>query len=348
MVVNEQILNRKKDHLQIVAEKNVNYNDLSAGFDNYHFVHNALPELNLNEIDISTKFLGYDLSFPLLINSMTGGEELGKELNKTIAKVANQEKVAFGLGSIRPALENPAAIASYTVAKENAPDIPVIANIGAAQLNSDLSFRELFQVLKQIGADAISIHLNPLQEALQPEGDTNFEGVENAIGNLLEKISIPIIVKEVGFGLSSDIIQRLIKLGVKWIDISGAGGTSWAKVEKERNQDFVDRKVAEEFGEWGIPTVSILEKVVNLNDIKLIASGGIDSGLKFAKAIALGASIGGLAGPFLKCWNEKGEQGVREFIKILRKTLRISLFCTGCKSILDFRKNFNIIKKKRH
>jgi len=340
-----EIENRKKDHLKIVCDEDVNYQEVSTGFEDYRFVHNALPELNLEDIDVSTNFFGYQLNLPLMITSMGGGENQGKSLNRDLAKAANSEKVALGLGSIRPALNNPEAISSYAIAREYAPDIPIIANIGAAQLSSNLNSKDLSNLLKNIGVNAISIHLNPLQEALQPEGDTAFKGVSKAIEILKDTIPLPIIVKEVGFGLSVEVVKRLQKIGIEWVDIAGAGGTSWARVEEKRIKNKFYKKVAREFFEWGIPTLRSLVDSVKVKGVKVIASGGIDTGLKFSKAIALGASLGGGAALFLRVWRENSIEGIRELISLFRETLRLSLFCTGTKDISSFKGNTSIIER---
>ncbi len=340
-----EIENRKKDHLKIVCDEDVNYQRLSTGFEDYHFIHNALPEIDLKDVDVSTDFLGYQLNLPLMITSMGGGENQGKSLNRGLAKAANSEKVALGLGSIRPALNNPKAISSYAIAREYAPDIPIVANLGAAQLSPSLASKNLSKLLKDIGVDAISIHLNPLQEALQPEGNTLFKGVGRAIEILIDTISLPIIVKEVGFGLSVNVVKRLQKIGIEWVDIAGAGGTSWARIEEKRIKNKFYKKVAKEFFEWGIPTLQSLIDSVKIKGVKVIASGGIDTGLKFSKAIALGASLGGAAAPFLRVWRENDVEGIQELISIFKEALRLSLFCTGTKDIGSFKGNTSIIER---
>jgi len=232
----DEISKRKREQLQIVHDREVNFREQTTGFEHYHFVHNALPEIDLNEVDTQTEFLGYELAMPLMISSMSGGEDEGEKLNRDLAKVANQHKIPLGLGSLRPALENRAALKSYLVARQNAPYIPLIANIGATQLVKGLSSQKLLDLLREIQVNALSVHLNPLQEALQPEGQPHFKGVSRAIEILKDTLPLPIIVKEVGFGLSADVIKRLVKIGVQWIDIAGAGGTSWSRIEHLRTK----------------------------------------------------------------------------------------------------------------
>lgn len=338
------IKNRKKEHLKIAIGENVRYQNLTAGFEHYRFIHNALPEIDLTDVNMTTDFLGFKLQVPLLIAPMGGGESDGKRLNRDLATVANAEKVALGLGSIRPALENSRCIATYAVARESAPDIPIIANVGAAQLSDGLNSQRLKKILDEIGADALSIHLNPLQEALQPEGVASFRGVSRAIEILKETIPLPIIVKEVGFGLSPEVIKKLQKIGVEWFDVAGAGGTSWARVEYLREKEDHKKKVASEFFEWGIPTTECITGSVKLKGTHLIASGGIRTGLDFSKAIALGAEIGSAAAVFLQAREEKGIEGIRELIRLFKETLRLAMFCTSCQNIAAFCGNSNIIK----
>lgn len=340
-------INRKKEHLKIAQNHSVHFEEITSGFEHYHFVHNALPEMNIEDIDFHTTFLGYDLKLPLIICSMSGGEQEGEMLNRDLAIAANKSGIALALGSIRPALENRDALGSFLVARENAPDIPIIANIGATQLVKDFKTKDLLKLLKEIQVDAISIHLNPLQEALQPEGEPHFKGVSRAIEILRETLPYPVIVKEVGFGLSFDVIKRLQKMGIQWIDIAGAGGTSWSRIEHMRTDDNVHRRIASQFFEWGIPTVDAILHAVRVKQMHIIASGGIDDGLKFAKAIALGADLAGAATLFLRARNSDGVEGITNLIKVFSETLRISMFCCGCRNLEEFRGNQSIISSRQ-
>jgi len=327
---------RKAEHLKIISNSNVNFDQKTTGFENYQFIHNSLPEINFDDIDISEEFLGYKLSFPFLINSMTGGEKNGEELNRVLSKIANDEEIAFALGSIRPCLENSKTIKSYAITRQIAPDTPILGNIGAAQLLT-YPAEIIRNVLNEIDVNGLCIHLNPLQEVLQPEGDKNFSGVTGKIKTLAEYLDIPIIIKEVGFGLPIQNIQDLKSFGIKWFDVSGAGGTSWAKVERHRNDNLINKKVAEEFAEFGLPTAEIISQAINIKDINLIASGGINSGITFAKAIAMGARLGGVAGALIQSWNKDGVSGIQNLIKIYKKTLKICLLITGKEKLDDFR-----------
>ncbi len=341
----KHIQQRKQDHLRIVAEENVRFKHISAGFEHYRFVHNALPELNFSEIDSTTPFLGYSLGAPLVINPMSGGVDQGKALNRALAEVAQAEKIALGLGSLRPALEDETTLESFRVARESAPDIPILANIGAIQLKSDSNQDQLSQLLSQIGADALTVHLNPLQEVLQPEGEPNFAGVLRALEQARDRFGLPLIIKEVGCGLSKKVLQKLAEIGIKWVDVSGAGGTSFAQVEEKRSKDPVQKQVAKEFSEWGIPTVESLRLALGLQHLRVIASGGVESGIHFAKAIALGSALVGVAAPVLQAWHKKKAAGVQEMIQSYKETLKIAQFCTGCKSYLEFCGNLNIIRE---
>jgi len=340
-----KITERKKDHLRIICDEDVHYQEVTTGFEQFTFIHNALPEINLNDVDSSGEFLGRHLQMPLIICPISGGESDGKNLNRALANAANSAGVALAIGSIRPALIDKSVIPTYAVARENAPDIPLIANLGAVQLSEGVDRKLLKAILDEIGADALSVHLNPLQEALQPEGDPSFRNVSKALEILKDTLPIPIIVKEVGFGLSGSVIRRLFKMGIEWIDVAGAGGTSWSRIEAKRISDPYQKRLAGEFFEWGIPTVMALQEAVKVDGLNIIASGGIDTGLKFAKAIALGAALAGGAAQFVRAWYSQGAEGLSETLNLFRDTLRHVMFCTGCKNLEDFRANSEIIKK---
>ena len=338
-----EINNRKREHLKIVAENDTNYRSVRSGFERYTFVHNALPEIDLHDVELNCQFLQRPLSFPFLISPISGGEETGLKLNQALARVAQKMQVALGLGSIRPALVADSALSSYVVAREVAPDIPIIANLGAVQLVDGIDRKRLNSVLKSIGADALSVHLNPLQEALQPEGVPRFRNVSAAIEILKDTLPIPVIVKEVGFGLSFDVMRRLHKIGVKIIDIAGAGGTAWARIEGRRHTQENQEKIAAEFYEWGLPTAECLVSGVQIEGLKVIASGGVHSGMDYAKAIALGAFLGAAAAPFVRVWYQQGEEGAEALLTHYRETLRITMFGTGCRNLKAFRNNHKII-----
>jgi len=342
---NNNIKSRKREHLQIAASGNGRYQDLTTGFENYRLIHNALPEINFSDVKVTTKFFGYKLSCPLIINPISGGEETGGNLNLALAKVAAEQSIALSLGSLRPALENIESLESYTVVSKYTKNIPLIVNIGCLQLKESGNIKKVLDITDQLNGDAISVHLNPLQEILQPEGGSKFKGVLRAIKKLVKISDLPVIVKEVGFGLSKSVIKKLIDIDVNLIDVSGSGGTSWSRIESRRIKNSLMQKVAGEFYEWGLPTSRCLVDAGGINNLQLIASGGINSGLDFAKALALGADYAGIAGVVVNSWLRKGEVGIENIIKKYRKVLKISLFSTGCENIENFKSNPDIIEK---
>ncbi|MDY7024483.1 MAG: type 2 isopentenyl-diphosphate Delta-isomerase, partial [Cyanobacteriota bacterium] len=244
---------RKADHLRICLEEDVQFRQQTNGLERYRFTHCCLPELNRNEIDLTTAFLGKTLRTPLLISSMTGGTAQAKLINQRLAKAAQHFKIAMGVGSQRIAVENPQLSDTFSV-RSLAPDILLFANLGAVQLNYSYGLEQCQRVVETLEADALILHLNPLQECIQTEGDTNFRGLLDKIATLCSKLSVPVIVKEVGNGISATMAQRLREAGVDAIDVAGAGGTSWAKIEGERATDPRQRRLGETFADWGLPT----------------------------------------------------------------------------------------------
>ncbi|MEM4165856.1 MAG: type 2 isopentenyl-diphosphate Delta-isomerase [Candidatus Bilamarchaeaceae archaeon] len=319
-----EISKRKSDHIFLSLNKKTQYLT-SAGFEKIVFVHNALPECSFDKIDISTTFLNKKLSAPLMMTAMTGGYSGAERLNQKLAELAEKHKIAFGLGSQRAMVENPSLTQTYKI-RNVAPTIPIIANIGAAQLKK-YSIEQVSSIVSVVEADALAIHLNPLQEVIQPMGDRDFSGVLDAITRVCENISVPIIVKETGAGISTDVAVKLANAGVKWIDVAGAGGTSWSKIEYERNKHAVPG-----FEEWGIPTVECIFMCKGI--LPLIASGGIRSGIDAAKALALGADMAGAAQPFLLALKNKR---LDEEIKKWKEQLKTVAFLTGSKNIEELK-----------
>lgn len=313
-----EIQKRKKEHIEVVLKKDIQY-EKSAGFENVEFIHVALPEMDFEEIDTSVEFLGKKLKAPLIIEAMTGGFEGGEKINKALAKAAEKIGIAFGLGSQRAMLEDKKD-KSYFV-REVAPNIPIIGNIGAVQLRK-YGVKELEWLVSECDLDALAIHLNPLQEALQPNGDREFSGILERIGKVCEGLSVPVIVKETGAGIDRKVAFKLKEAGVTWIDVAGAGGSSWSKVE------YLRGKGVKGFEEWGIPTA---ESIVECKGVlPVIASGGLRSGIDCAKSIALGAEMSGAAYPFLKALNSgKLESTIEEWIL----QLKMCMFLTGSKNI---------------
>lgn len=319
---------RKADHLRICLEEDVQFHRLSNGLEAYHFLHCCLPEINKSDTDLTTTFLGKTLGAPVLISSMTGGTEQAKQINQRLATVAQTHQLAMGVGSQRVAVENPEVIDTFAV-RSFAPHIPLFANLGAVQLNYTYGLTQCLRVIDILEADALILHLNPLQEAVQANGDTNFSGLLDKIALLCSKVPVPVIVKEVGNGISGKMAQKLTEAGVKAIDVAGAGGTSWAKVESERAENNLQRSLGKTFAEWGLPTAECIVDIRSFDQhIPLIASGGIRNGLEIAKAIALGADLAGLAFPFLQAAAESPE-ALEELVQLLKAELTTVLFCTG-------------------
>ncbi len=319
---------RKADHLRICLDEDVQFYGVTNGLERYRFTHCCLPELNRSEIDITTTFLRKSLGAPLLISSMTGGTEQAKTINFRLAEVAQHYKLAMGVGSQRVVVENPQVADTFAV-RSHAPDILLFANLGAVQLNYNYGLDECQRIIDVLEADALILHLNPLQECIQPNGDTNFRGLLDKIRIICKKISVPVIVKEVGNGISAAMAQKLIDTGVSAIDVAGAGGTSWAKVESERALNEKQRRLGLTFADWGLPTAECITNIRAVApEIPLIASGGLRNGLDVAKAIALGADIAGLAWPFLQAAAESTD-AVDALVQLLIAEITTVLFCTG-------------------
>jgi isopentenyl-diphosphate delta-isomerase len=334
---------RKADHIRICLDEDVQFHGVTNGLEGYRFTHCCLPELNRSEIDIRTKFLGKWLGVPLLISSMTGGTEQAKTINFRLAEVAQHYKLAMGVGSQRVAVENPQVADTFAV-RSHAPDILLFANLGAVQLNYSYGLAECLRVIDLLEADALILHLNPLQECIQPKGDTNFKGLIDKINILCNKIPVPVIVKEVGNGISAAMAQKLLDAGVTAIDVAGAGGTSWAKVESERALNIQQRRLGLTFANWGLPTAECITSIRAIApEIPLIASGGLRDGLDVAKAIALGADIAGLALPFLQAAAESTD-AVESLVQLLSAEITTVLFCTGNANLSQL-KHSNALQK---
>jgi isopentenyl-diphosphate delta-isomerase len=325
------IQERKKDHVELTVNRDVFY-EKSAGFDRYDFVHDALPELNPEKIDLSETLFGRSFSFPLFISSMTGGYTEAGAVNTVIAKCCEKHNLPFGVGSQRAMLEDASQIKSFSVVREHAPNAFIAANIGGAQLIGGLDEEKLELLIKSIRADAVIVHLNPLQELMQPEGDHDFEGIEDGITHLAANTDVPVIVKETGAGISEIVASRLLSIGVDAIDVAGAGGTSWAKVENLRERQT---NPMHQFDDWGIPTVDCIKQVDRLREtfrFEMIASGGIRSPFDLVKALALGANFVAVAQPIIKAISDDGEEGMDTLIETWMKETRLILTLLGCKS----------------
>lgn len=339
----KETISRKADHIRICLDEDVQFSANTNGLERYRFIHCCLPELNRSELDLKTRFLGKLLGAPLLISSMTGGTEEAKTINFRLAEVAQQYKLAMGVGSQRVAVENPEVAHTFNV-RSLAPDILLFANIGAVQLNYSYGLDECQRVVDLTQADALILHLNPLQECIQPNGDTNFRGLLDKIHIVCSKMPVPVIVKEVGNGISAAMAQKLIEAGVSAIDVAGAGGTSWAKVESERAKNAHQRQLGQTFADWGLPTAECITSIRALApEIPLIASGGLRNGLDVAKAIALGADIAGLAFPFLQAAAQSVE-AVEALVQLLLAEITTVLLCTGNPSLPQL-KSSNALQK---
>jgi isopentenyl-diphosphate Delta-isomerase len=320
---------RKADHIRINLEKDVAFKKLTSGLENYFFMHRALPEIDLATVDTSMTLFGKQLNSPLLISSMTGGTAEAQRINRTLAEAAQAAKIAMGLGSMRAALADENLAATYDV-RDLAPDIPLFANLGAVQLNYGYGVEQCRRAVDMFRADALILHFNALQEAVQPEGDGNFADLLPKIEAVCRALPVPVIAKEVGWGFSEEDARRLAAAGVAAIDVAGAGGTSWSQVEMYRAPTARLARVAGAFIDWGIPTaVSIQYCRRAAPGLTIFASGGIKNGIDVAKCIALGASVAGLAGDFLRAADKGGVEGVVELTATITDELRVAMFCAG-------------------
>ncbi|WP_322509777.1 type 2 isopentenyl-diphosphate Delta-isomerase [Anaerolinea sp.] len=322
---------RKSDHIRINLEEDVR-SALTTGLERFFFIHEALPEVNLEEIDLHLELFGKTLNAPILISSMTGGTEKAGLINQRLAEAAQATGIAMGVGSQRVALENPQTGASFQI-RQFAPDILLFANIGAVQLNYGYAVEHCQRAVDMIQADALILHLNSLQEAIQPEGDTRFAGLLGKIEQVCKQVSVPVIAKEVGWGISERTARMLVDAGVSAIDVAGAGGTSWSQVEMYRTQDERRARIAAAFRNWGIPTAYSIQMVKKVAPhVPIIASGGLKTGVDIAKCIALGACMGGMAGQFLKAATQSTE-AVIELIEETREEIRITMFGVGAANL---------------
>ncbi len=322
---------RKSDHIRINLEQDVQ-SSLTTGLEHYHFVHHALPEIDLASVNPGVSLFGKHLSAPLLISSMTGGTAEAGHLNQSLALAAEQAHIAMGVGSQRIALEDPSLAHTFQI-RRYAPTALLFANLGAIQLNYAYGLEECQRAVDMIEADALVLHLNSLQEALQSEGQTNFAGLLNKIEAICRSLPVPVIAKEVGWGFSTQDVTRLVQVGISAIDVAGAGGTSWSQVEMYRADTEERRQLAAVFQDWGIPTAqAILNVTTAAPQLKVIASGGLRSGVDIAKCLALGASLGGTAGPFLKAASHS-PKAVISLIELFKEEIRVCMFATGSSSL---------------
>ncbi len=337
---------RKRDHLDICLHENVNARARTTLFECVNLVHTALPELDLERVELETTFLGHRLKLPLLIDSMTGGTQMSLEINSALASAAEEAGIGIGVGSQRAGLRRPEVAETYSVVRKVAPNAFIFGNIGAAQLVKGLTVSDAKRAVEMISADALAVHINPLQEAVQVGGDPLWKGALEKIKELAASLSVPVIAKEVGAGISGDVGAMLEEAGVAAVNVSGAGGTSWSGVESIRALRARNEKVAalgEAFWDWGIPTAAALIDVRRRVKLPLVASGGIRSGIEIAKAISLGADVCAMARPFLIEAAKGGKAQVLSFIESLASQLRLAMFLTGSGNITDLKKARKVI-----
>jgi isopentenyl-diphosphate delta-isomerase len=327
---------RKLDHIRICLEEKAQAKTVTAGFEDLQFVHRALPELDKAQINLSTTFLGHKFSAPIIVGAMTGGAEAATQINSAIAEAVEALGLGMGLGSQRAAIENHTLEQTYRVARDKAPHAFLIANVGGVQLVHGYGVKEVKKIVEMIDADAVAIHLNALQEAIQPEGQTNFKGVLAKIAEVAGALDVPVIVKETGAGIGAEDARALQDAGVKAIDIGGVGGTSFAAVEYYRSTQKDDKLnfQGRAFWDWGIPTAVSLIETAQTVKLPLIASGGVRSGTDIAKALALNATLAALSQPILES-AMKGAQETQLKLQSLMEELRNVMFLVGAQTITD-------------
>ncbi|ASK61429.1 type 2 isopentenyl-diphosphate Delta-isomerase [Virgibacillus phasianinus] len=324
---------RKTEHIRLCLNDNVEGVNKTTGLEGISFIHNALPEINFDDIKLDSSFLGKKVKAPFLVSSMTGGSELAEEINGNLAKAAEQKGWAIALGSTRALLESDAHKDSFLV-RQHAPTAPLIANIGAVQFNYGYGAKECQQIVDLTEADSIVLHLNSLQEITQDEGDTNFHELIPKIKKVCKELTVPVGVKEVGFGIDGTVAKRLYDAGISYIDVAGAGGTSWSQVEKLRSNDPLRKAAAEAFNSWGIPTKDCIVSVRSElgSNIPVVASGGMKTGLDAAKALTIGADVIGFARKLLQAATES-EEAVVQAMEQIELELKMAMFGIGVKTI---------------
>lgn len=342
----EQIRRRKKEGIDIPLSREVQGRENSTLLEDVFLFHSALPELDYEKVDLSTTFLNKKFSAPIVIDSMTGGTDEALIINKRLGAVAERYGLGMGLGSQRAGLKSEKLVESYSVARSVAPNAFLIANIGGAQLAEGLTKGDVIRIIKMIDANALTIHLNPLQELIQPEGEPRFSGILEKIADLIHEVDIPVIVKEVGSGISDEIATNLEHVGVRSINVAGAGGTSWAGIEKIRAdnaKDPIKSELGKLFWDWGIPTALSIIMVFNAVKIPIIASGGLRNGMEIAKSLVLGASMSAMAFPFLKKASES-EESLENFTQLILAQLKSTMFLVGSTNIRSLRNTRYILK----
>jgi len=342
----EGIAGRKAKHLEVCVEpERYRVEGNATGFSEMTFVHRALPEIAESDVRTETDFLGHTIKLPLLISCMTGGSEEAYQVNKNLALAAEQLGIPVGMGSVRILFRKPDVMNHFTL-KKIAPGVPVLANIGAVQVR-DIDHEEIRELGRRLEVQAMVIHLNPGQELFQVDGDRNFRGVKDAIARYCEHSDIPVIVKETGFGITPPDVNFLLNAGAAYVDLAGAGGTNWITVERYREDEAADpfSQAASEFADWGIPTALLMDAVGPCQG-RIIASGGIRDGMELAKALALGAHLGGMALPLVRAVVTSGTEGVIALIRRVEKVLRSVMMLTGSRTPAELQ-NAGLLKSAR-
>jgi isopentenyl-diphosphate delta-isomerase len=331
---------RKTDHLDLATSGDVGFKKTTTLFECVRLVHDALPDLDFDGIDLGCTILGKRLRAPILIAGMTGGTERAERINRELASIAEERGYAFGLGSQRALYKNPSSLRTYAV-REAAPSLLLLGNVGIVQAGA-MSTAEVSDLVASVGADALCIHMNPAMELIQDDGDRDFRGGLATLERLVGELSVPVISKETGCGISRSVGERLLSIGVRHVDVSGAGGTSWVAVETER-ASAARRPLGEAFWEWGIPTAASVSLIEPLGFDTIFATGGIRDGLEIAKAVALGASAGGVARRALQALENGGRAGAVEFFSTLETELRMAMLLTGSKDLAALRRAPRIV-----
>jgi isopentenyl-diphosphate delta-isomerase len=336
----EETRKRKAEHIRISLNHNVQARRIDTGFEEVHLVHKALPEVDKQKVSLSTAVFGHKFAAPLIVGAITGGTFEATRINSAIAEAVEELGLGMGVGSQRAAIEDRKFENTFAVVRKKAPTAFLIANLGGIQFVNGYGLKEARRAIEMIDADAIAIHLNPLQEAVQPEGQTNFEGILQGIREVAEDLDKPVIAKETGAGIAAEDAKKLESAGVKGIDVSGAGGTSWAAVEyyraKERGNSS-QRRLGDVFWDWGIPTAVSVVEVSRTVKVPVIASGGVRDGVDVAKALCLGASLASLSQPMLHA-AVRGVKETVETLSLLMEELRNVMFLVGEESVRDLQK----------
>jgi len=341
-----QTVKRKDEHIAICLDQSVQGEGITTGLERWRFKHLALPEINFNEIDLSTMMFGKTIATPLLVSSMTGGTELANKINVSLALAAERRGWALGLGSMRVAIEQPKLAYGFQL-RQYAPTIPIISNLGLVSLNYGIGIKQCQQMLELADADALVFHMNSMQEVFQPEGDTNFAGLLGKLEVIIKGLNVPVGVKEVGWGIDAEVRDALLGIGVQFVDVAGAGGTSWSQVEHYRTSSAIQRQAALSFADWGISTAdSIVELRDGMNNCMLIGSGGLQNGVDAAKVLALGADAAGFGRTLLShAVADADGASLEERMAIVEYELRAAMFGIGAANIAALKGNKRLLQQ---